>query len=328
MYAVQSNFLILKEFDWEAAVREIDASCERANNPSSTTINQASSSNFTPPVNILNNSSYYSCTKTGTCKQSTLDKFIGRANPPVKPTVEVRHHQGNGIINSDGRPCCVEIDAEAAKTWIYPVNVPLRDYQLAITKTALFTNTLVALPTGLGKTLAAAVVMYNYFRWFPDGKIVFAAPSRPLVMQQIEACHNIVGIPQEWTIDMTGQVCPTKRACFWKTKRVFFVTPQVLEKDIQSGTCLAKHLVCLVIDEAHRASGNYSYCVAIRELLAIPVQLRILALTATPGSKQPAVQHIIDNLHLSALEYRNESDPDVIPYVHDRKIELLEVALG
>ncbi|KAH8490160.1 hypothetical protein H0E87_022619 [Populus deltoides] len=157
------------EFDWEAVVREIDASCERANSPSSTTINQASSSNFTPPVNILNNSSYSSCTKTGTCKQSTLDKFIGRANPPVKPTVEVRHHQGNGIINSDGRPCCVEIDAEAAKTWIYPVNVPLRDYQLAITKTALFTNTLVALPTGLGKTLTAAVVMYNYFRWFPDG---------------------------------------------------------------------------------------------------------------------------------------------------------------
>jgi Fanconi anemia group M protein len=42
-------------------------------------------------------------------------------------------------------------------------------------------------------------------------------------------------------------------------------------------------------------------------------------------AKQPAVQHIIDNLQLSALEYRNERDPDVIPYVHDRKIELLEV---
>nr|TKS15761.1 hypothetical protein D5086_0000030070 [Populus alba] len=188
------------------------------------------------------------------------------------------------------------------------VHVPLRDYQLAITKTALFTNTVVALPTGPGKTLTPAVVMYNYSRWFPDdlmegyglgekssGKIVFAAPSRPLVMQQIEACHNIVGTPQEWTIDMTGQVCPTKRACFWKTKRVFFVTPQVLEEDIQSGTCLAKHLVCLVMDEAHRASGNYSYCVAIREI--------------------------------SALEYRSESDPDVIPYVDDRKIELIEVWL-
>ena len=33
-------------------------------------------------------------------------------------------------------------------------------------------NTLVSLPTGLGKTLIAAVVMYNYYRWFPTGKVV------------------------------------------------------------------------------------------------------------------------------------------------------------
>ncbi|RDX61299.1 DEAD-box ATP-dependent RNA helicase FANCM, partial [Mucuna pruriens] len=221
-----------------------------------------------------------------------------------------------------------QIDAEAAKTWIYPVNVPLRDYQFDITQSALFSNTLVALPTGLGKTLIAAVVMYNYFRWFPQGKIVFAAPSRPLVMQQIEACHNIVGIPQELTVDMTGQLSPPKRARFWKTKRVFFVTPQVLEKDIHSGTCLVKYLVCLVIDEAHRAMGNYAYCEAVRELMAVPVQLRILALTATPGSKQQTVQSVIDNLHISRLEYRSETDHDVISYVHNRQIELIQVAMG
>jgi Fanconi anemia group M protein len=37
---------------------------------------------------------------------------------------------------------------------------------------------------------------YDVYSYFIAGKIVFAAPSRPLVMQQIEACHNIVGIPQ------------------------------------------------------------------------------------------------------------------------------------
>ncbi|XVF12054.1 hypothetical protein REPUB_Repub08aG0081600 [Reevesia pubescens] len=120
--------------------------------------------------------------------------------------------------------------------------------------------------------------------FFFIGKIVFATPSRPLVMQQIEACHNI-------------------------------------------GTCLAKYLVCLVIDEAHRALGNYSYCVVVRELMAIPVQLRILAFTATPGSKQPAIQQIIDKLYISTLEYRNESNHDVSPYVHNRRIELIEVPL-
>lgn len=57
--------------------------------------------------------------------------------------------------------------------WIsfFAVNVPLRDYQLSIAEKALFSNTLVALPTGLGKTLIAAVVMYNYFRWFPEGSV-------------------------------------------------------------------------------------------------------------------------------------------------------------
>ena len=35
-------------------------------------------------------------------------------------------------------------------------------------QTSLLTNTLVCLPTGLGKTLIAAVVMHNFCRWFPE----------------------------------------------------------------------------------------------------------------------------------------------------------------
>ncbi|KAK3036008.1 hypothetical protein RJ639_031181 [Escallonia herrerae] len=309
------------EFDWEAAVQEIDVACQ-ASKPF-TWAPDVHSHQVTDDPTCLPIPDKRPCTS----RQSTLDRFMGIPNsmPEIK---EVLRDQDQDNVEFDETPSCVKIDTEAAKTWIYPVNIPLRDYQFSITRTALFSNTLVALPTGLGKTLIAAVVMYNYFRWFPEGKIVFAAPSRPLVMQQIEACHNIVGIPQEWTIDLTGQVSPTRRSCFWKAKRVFFVTPQVLEKDIQSGSCLVKDLVCLVIDEAHRASGNYSYCVALRELMAVPVQLRILALSATPGSKQQAIQQIIDNLQISTLEYRNESDHDVIPYVHDRKIELIQVALG
>ena len=56
-------------------------------------------------------------------------------------------------------------DVEAGRTWIYPTNYPVRDYQFSISKTCLYENTLVSLPTGLGKTFIAAVLMYNYFRW-------------------------------------------------------------------------------------------------------------------------------------------------------------------
>ncbi|XP_056164138.1 DEAD-box ATP-dependent RNA helicase FANCM isoform X3 [Syzygium oleosum] len=315
------------DFDWDAAVREIDAACESSRPPA------ASDPFKTPRVALapLGNAELlrvFGKKSNGVARQSTLDSFVGRSLVRTEPGNLAIRGGEQARVDCDDAASCVEIDPEAAKTWIYPVNVPLRDYQFSITKTALFSNTLVALPTGLGKTLIAAVVMFNYFRWFPEGKIVFTAPSRPLVIQQIEACHNVVGIPQEWTIDMTGQMSPDKRVHFWKSKRVFFVTPQVLEKDIQSGTCLMRHLVCLVIDEAHRAMGNYSYCVVVRELIARAVHLRILALTATPGSKHQTIQHVIDNLIISTLEYRNESDPDVSQYVHDRKLELIEVAMG
>jgi Fanconi anemia group M protein len=46
----------------------------------------------------------------------------------------------------------------------------------------------------------------------------------------------------------------------WKTKRVFFLTPQVLTNDLTSGLCPAANIKCIVVDEAHKALGNYSYC--------------------------------------------------------------------
>ena len=44
-----------------------------------------------------------------------------------------------------------------------------------------------------------------------------------------------------------------------------------------SGACSVKYLVCLVIDEAHRAMGNYSYCVAIREVCSLSLFINVLA---------------------------------------------------
>lgn len=92
----------------------------------------------------------------------------------------------------------------AGALWVYPTNCPVRDYQLHIARAALFCNTLVCLPTGLGKTFIAAVVMYNFYRWFPSGKVVFMAPTKPLVTQQIEACYRVMGIPQSHMAEMTG----------------------------------------------------------------------------------------------------------------------------
>ncbi|CAL1696540.1 unnamed protein product [Somion occarium] len=209
-------------------------------------------------------------------------------------------------------------DLLAAKRWIYPLNQPKRDYQFNIVNRCLFENTLVALPTGLGKTFIAGVVMLNFYTWFPEGKVVFVAPTKPLVAQQIEACHKTCGIPGSHAAELTGQNPRMQRAKAWREKRVFYMTPQTLMNDLKTDNCDPRDIVLLVIDEAHKGTGDYAYAQAIRYLMAKNPHFRVLALTATPGSTPDAVQDIVDALHISNIEIRDENSLDLRAYMHKK----------
>ncbi|XP_068582447.1 Fanconi anemia group M protein [Cebidichthys violaceus] len=219
-------------------------------------------------------------------------------------------------------------DGSSAQVWIYPTNYPIREYQVKMSEAALLQNTLVCLPTGLGKTFIASVVMYNFYRWYPSGKIVFMAPTKPLVAQQIEACYNVMGIPQAHMAELTGSTAANRRQEVWRTKRVFFLTPQVMVNDLSRDTCPARQVKCVVIDEAHKALGNHAYCQVIRQLCSQTVQFRILALSATPGGDSKSVQSVISNLLVSHIELRSEESPDVRAHSHQRSVDKVVVPLG
>ncbi|KAH7104482.1 P-loop containing nucleoside triphosphate hydrolase protein [Auriculariales sp. MPI-PUGE-AT-0066] len=210
----------------------------------------------------------------------------------------------------------------AGKHWIFPVNPnrEKRQYQYDIAETCLLDNTLVAIPTGTGKTFIAGVVMLNYYRWFPKGKIIFLAPTKPLVAQQITACHEACGIPGTDAAELNGDIPPSKRAELWDTKRVFYMTPQTLQNDIVNENFHVEDLVLLVLDEAHRATGDYAYCTVIRHFMAKNPHFRVLALTATPSGDKDKLQAIVDNLHLSHIEIRSEASPDVKEYIKDKTL--------
>jgi len=74
----------------------------------------------------------------------------------------------------------------------------------------------------------------------------------------------------------------------------------------------------VMIDEAHRASGNYAYNQAIRYLMAKNPHFRVLALTATPGNDPKTIQTLIDGLHISRIEIRNEESLDLKQYIHKK----------
>ena len=56
---------------------------------------------------------------------------------------------------------------------------------------------------------------------YPQGKVVFLAPTKPLVAQQIEACYGVMGISQSHTAEMTGSMAPKDRQQRWIDKHVF-----------------------------------------------------------------------------------------------------------
>lgn len=222
-----------------------------------------------------------------------------------------------------------KLDLEATNTWVYPTNLgTIRDYQYNIVARGLFHNLLVALPTGLGKTFIAATIMLNWFRWAPESQIVFVAPTKPLVAQQIDACFNIVGIPRSQTVMLTGEVKPAIRAEEWKEKRVFFMTPQTIINDLKHGYCDPKRIVLVVVDEAHRATGGYAYCEVIKFIRRFNQSFRVLALTATPGATVEAVQQVVDGLDISRVEIRTEMSLDIRQYVHAREIDTMQFDLS
>uniref|UniRef100_A0A2S2NCS8 Fanconi anemia group M protein n=1 Tax=Schizaphis graminum TaxID=13262 RepID=A0A2S2NCS8_SCHGA len=211
--------------------------------------------------------------------------------------------------------------------YVYPSNFPVREYQMTIIKTALFHNTLVSLPTGMGKTFIAAVVMYNFYRWYPMGKIIFMAPTRPLVAQQIEACHSIMGIPRDMTFEMTGNIPPEQRYLAWNKYRVFFLTPQVLANDLSLNKCPSDTFRCIIVDEAHRATKDYAYVQVLKHLAEENRVIRIVGLSATPGTNIDAVTEVIQNLNISRLEFRTDESPDVAKYTNKKDVECIPVKL-
>ncbi|EEB07593.1 ATP-dependent 3' to 5' DNA helicase [Schizosaccharomyces japonicus yFS275] len=256
-------------------------------------------------------------TPTKPQKQLTLDGSIDKRQTYVAKRIEVKEGQITHYL-----------DRSLAAHWIYPTCVPLRQYQYNFSASALFNNVLLALPTGLGKTFIAAVVMMNYYRWFPQSNIAFLAPTKPLLYQQMQACIHLTGIPESSIVELNGEVKPELRKQLFRDKRVFFVTPQTLNNDIQTEVCDPRLFVCLVFDEAHRATGLHPYAQVLRSVLRYNTSFRVLALTATPGSNATQIQKVVDALHISKIIIRNDDSLDIRPYIHTKCVRTVSFTLN
>lgn len=198
-----------------------------------------------------------------------------------------------------------------------------RLYQENIAQTCINYDTLVILPTGLGKTLIAVLVAAKILEKNPESQILIMAPTKPLVEQHAKVFSDLLRIDWKKIVVMTGEVLPEKRSKMWKNAVIVLATPQVVQNDIIAGRCNVTLWSLVVFDEAHRALGDYPYVFIAKFIRSKNSKARLIGLTASPGSTKEQILEIMNNLTINRIEARSERDPDVSPYVKPVDIEWL-----
>lgn len=204
-------------------------------------------------------------------------------------------------------------------------SIERRTYQERVAENALRGNTLVSIPTGLGKSLIAALVAAKRLEQYPERRVVVLAPTRPLVEQHYNTFKRLLRLDPQDFVCVTGQTPPDSRKEAW-AKRLIVSTPQVFVNDLISGKIAFDEISLLVFDEAHRAVGDYAYTY-IGERYSKVQRGLVLGLTASPGSSKEAIQEVCKSLNIKRIESRTISDEDVRPFVGGIKVEWVPVEL-
>jgi Fanconi anemia group M protein len=202
-----------------------------------------------------------------------------------------------------------------------------RLYQESIFNTCTKNNTLVVLPTGVGKTAIFLMMAAYRLNLYPKSKILLLGPTRPLIEQYSQVFEKYFNIEKDKMVMFTGFVSPEVRADLWKNAQIIFSTPQGLENDILSNKIDLKDVSLIGFDESHRATGEYSYNFVAKQYMKKALHPRILALTASPGTDNETINEVCSNLFIEKIEVRSTEDEDVAPYVKDVDIKKVFVDL-
>lgn len=182
----------------------------------------------------------------------------------------------------------------------------LRDYQNLIAETALHTNTLAYLATGMGKTFIAFRLIDHHLQIIRQSRemdknqwpkvIIFIAPKKALLHQQIDSIQKLCSRAGEKNFAECfdgSKFYNNKHIDLWgskewlemmKQRKILGMTPAILLCLLQKKILPPDVIDLIIFDECHHSIGNDPMalvCDAIKHHKLTP---RILGLTASPVS--------------------------------------------
>ncbi|MEM0128743.1 MAG: helicase-related protein [Thermoplasmata archaeon] len=247
--------------------------------------------------------------------QRRLEEFgeggDGPAPPPARPA---RPHP-------DGFPEVWRVqDGTIAHPLLRPGALRAWPFQIDLARIGLAEDLVVVLPTGLGKTVIAALIAAEVLRR-GDGRVLFLAPTRPLVQQHSDSFGRwIDGFRHA---RFTGSVRRPVREGAWETSDLIFATPEIVVNDLTAGRYDLTGVDLVIFDEAHHAVGKYAYVpIAERFRAERRPGAHLLGLTASPGGKDERIEEVLSVFGFPRVEARTREDPGVREYVQPVGVDL------
>ncbi|MFC5368274.1 DEAD/DEAH box helicase [Salinirubrum litoreum] len=203
---------------------------------------------------------------------------------------------------------------------LVPDFIERRLYQIRLAGTARDSDTLVCLPTGLGKTTVSLLVTAERLQEV-GGKSLFLAPTKPLVQQHADFYREALSVPDDDIVVFTGEVRPDDRAELWESAQIVIATPQVVENDLVGNRISLRDVTHLTFDECHRATGDYAYVYIAERYHADAADPLVTGMSASPGGDEEAILEVCANLGIDEVAVMTEDDADVDEYTYDTDVE-------
>ncbi len=228
------------------------------------------------------------------------------------------------LIKVSGQVACTRSLYKTKKN--YKVMHKIKDftprlYQQTILNTSVRANTLICLPTGRGKTKTALLIALHRLNNFPESKVIFLTPTKPLAVQIAQEFQANSTLSNVYTF--TGEMKPEDREKLFKEAQVVVSTPQGMSNDIINKKIDLRSVSAIIFDEAQHALGDYDYVWIAKQYQRISLYPRIIGLSASPGSDLEKISEVCQNLFIEDIEVRSDDDPDMKPYVQKTIVEYL-----
>ena len=145
--------------------------------------------------------------------------------------------------------------------------------------------------------------------------------TKPLIRQQAECVIRDAGIQfdDHCVLNATSK----NRHKLWREKRFFSCIPQCVISDIKSNHVDLNRIRLVIIDEAHRALGNFAYCTVIKQIMEKHSNFRIVGLTATPERNK--FYEVVKNLYIQDVAYYTENSPEISKFKIEEEYRIVDL---